>query len=321
MIDENERTKLKMIVAMLQDMLIVKQDPVVLAPKIATKLIYAADNSAFFYTAIDKLPVHKFSEQWKSNIGNWTNLHMDFGSGTWEGMELGIPITLVTKDTPKQSVNFLYADESDPGEYYIGKREGGTDGHQIAITGDMVIHEICNYTNDIGQLVPLSGAKWDLTRSLKMRPNGWTSADAAGLPIAPFLIRYDEIESGVINHALRMTVSKSRGNAWPASHCTSGKLGQSEPVQTALGACFRLRADFDISKLSREGKIIATAMKTYGIYINDNGSDGFVSGCPDERWNNDKLADLGDAIKIKDLEAVDVSGLIVSTDSYEAVQV
>lgn len=316
MIYENERTKLKQIASIIQELLYVK-DQAIEPRQRDNGLIYAAKKEAIFYTDISKQPVHRFSEQWKANIGNWTNIKMDFGSGTWDGVEIGIPITIADKNMVGSVVKFDYSDESDVGNYYIGKIEGGSDKHSIVVTPDMKLHEIFNWQ---GEGKAGSGAKWDLTISLKMRPNGWTSADAAGLPIAPFLIRHDEIESGVINHALRMTVSKTRGSTFPASHHTSGLLSVVESVQTPLGAYFRLPSEFDISKLSSVGKIIATAMKTYGIVIADNGADGFISGCPNERWNNDMLAEIGNDIKIKDLDAIDVSKLIVSADSYEAKQ-
>ena len=282
-------------------------------------LIYAAMRNSFIYNVdVRRLPLHPFSENWKRNIGNGTNVHFDFGSGAWEGVELGIPITIVTPDMVQQKVDFEYANECDPGTYFVGRREGGTDGHQIAITSDMVIHEICNYTNDKGELFALSGAKWNLTKSNQMRPAGWTSADAAGLPIAPLLLRRDEIEAGVINHPLRMTCPQTRGNVWPASHQTMGKLWDVADYNPPLGAWFRLKADFDITPFSRINQIILTALKEKGAIIADNGGSWFISGCPHPDWDNDDLSKLGDALRGGHLEAIDANCVMVAKDSYEA---
>ncbi|MEI6291780.1 MAG: hypothetical protein WCP19_15270, partial [Chloroflexota bacterium] len=155
-----------------------------------------------------------------------------------------------------------------------------------------------------------SGAIWDLA-SNSMRSAGWTSADAAGLPILPGLVRYDEIVSGKIEHALRFTASQTNRYTWPARHLTSNDSNTDIPP---MGARFRLKAGYDISGYSAEMQIILTAMKKYGIILADNGSDWYVSGAPDDRWDNDMLHTL-DALTGSDFEAVDSTGIQVSADS------
>ena len=311
--DNSERQKLIVIQAMLSEMLNGQLD--VLPKQRDDGLIYAAMRNSVFYADVSRLPLHKFSENWKRNIGNGTNVHFDFGSGTWEGIELGIPITLADRDMIDQAVTFDYGDESDVGNYYVGKIEGDSDKHSIVVTADMKLHEIFYWRGD-GKAG--SGAKWDLTRSNKMRTHGKTSADAAGLPIAPFLIRYDEIQAGVINHMLRMTCPQTRGCVWPGSHQTMGKLWEVVDFNPPLGAIFRLKAGFDISPFSKTNQIILTALKQHGAIIADNGGSWFISGCPHPDWDNDDLGKLSDALRGSSFEAVDASPMIVATDSYEA---
>ena len=157
-----------------------------------------------------------------------------------------------------------------------------------------------------------SGGIWDLN-SHALRPAGWTSADAAGLPILPGLVRYDEILAGQINHAIRFTASATDSTIWPARHLTSGSPGVLTSTPP-MGARFRLKASYDISSFAPEVQVILQAMKTYGIILADNGSDWYVSGAPDERWDNDMLHTL-DALTGDDFEAVDESGLMVDPNS------
>ena len=161
-----------------------------------------------------------------------------------------------------------------------------------------------------------SGAIFDLN-SHDLRPDGWTSADAAGLPILPGLVRYDEVAAGEINHAIRFTAQTTqRAYLWPARHFASSVTDTNYPP---MGLRLRLKADYDISGFSPEIQVILTAMKTYGIILADNGSNWYISGVPDDRWDNDMLHEL-DVVQGSDFEAVDVSGLMIDSDSGQAVQ-
>ena len=191
-------------------------------------------------------------------------------------------------------------------------REWGSDHHILIVDTDTcTLYEIYDASFESGQWSGGSGAIWDLN-SNALRPAGWTSADAAGLPILPGLVRYDEIVSGSINHALRFTVEDTAGYIWPARHLTSDAQDGIPP----MGARFRLKADYDISGFPPEMQIILQAMKTYGIILADNGSNWYVNGAPDERWDNDMLH-LLDVLTGSDFEAVDTSGTMVGVDSGE----
>ncbi len=263
---------------------------------------------------IDSLPVHVRSADWVTSIGRSTGFHMDFGSGTWAGGPIGIPYNIVGASTPKVSVSFYYADESDVGPYPIPSSpliEFGSDHHILIVDSSTCkLYEIYDASYSGGSWHGGSGAIWDLNSNL-LRPNTWTSADAAGLPILPGLVRYDEILSGKINHALRFTASQTNGYIWPARHLTSNDAAPQIPP---MGARFRLKSSFNISGYSTEMQVILQAMKSYGIILADNGSDWYVSGAPDSRWNNDMLHTL-DALSGNDFEAVDTSLIKVSADS------
>ena len=261
-------------------------------------------------TRVDKLPVHKDSVQWVANIGAGTPIHMDFGAGQWEGINIGIPFNIVNPADKPTTFNFLYADESDNGPYPIGGNplvEGGSDRHFITLdTRDCKLYELFNYRPPNAD----SGAVWDL-KTNATRPFGWTSADAAGLPILPGLIRYDE---PIINHALRFTASKTHGSIAPASHATRGSAGISYPDQPPLGARYRLKASFDTTPYDTRLQPILTALKTYGMILADNGGEWYISGTHDERWDNDLLATLHN-IRGAAFEVVDTScTLTLSTD-------
>ncbi|GAB4462389.1 MAG: hypothetical protein Fur0044_53870 [Anaerolineae bacterium] len=157
-----------------------------------------------------------------------------------------------------------------------------------------------------------SAAKFDLTANAPLRPDGWTSADAAGLPILPGLVRYEEVAAGEINHALRFTVPQTRkAHVWPARHDASDLTGSQYPP---MGQRFRLRANFDISGYSPHAQIILRALKKYGMILADNGSAWYISGAPNENWDNDVLHELDDVVG-SDFEAVDVSSIMVTSDS------
>jgi hypothetical protein len=278
--------------------------------------IFPADN--IWNTRVDMLPRAARSQAWVDSIGRNTGFHMDFGSGLWDGGPIGIPFNLVEGGIPKVNVSFYYPTESDPGPYPIPANpliEFGSDHHLLVLDNSTcTLYEIYAANITGGNWHAGSGAIWDLGLNA-LRPAGWTSADAAGLPILPGLVRYDEILSGAISHALRFTASRTNGYIWPARHLTSDN--PATPGIPPMGARFRLKSGFNISSYPAELQIILRAMKTYGIILADNGSNWYISGAPDERWDNDMLH-LLDALKGSDFEAVDVSILKVSSDSGEA---
>lgn len=288
------------------------------SPTIMGCQILPADN--VWNTPITGLPVHQSSNTWVSNIGGGTGIHMDFGSAKWEGKAIGIPYNIISgAKEQKQSFNFLYNDDSDAGPYPINsafKIEEGTDRHLISLDKDTCkLYEIFNARKEAGVWQGDSGAIFDLN-SNAFRPIGLTSADAAGLPILPGLVRYEEVESGEIKHAIRFTVEKTNSFIWPGTHLTSGRPGILTS-QTPMGARFRLKADYDISKFDPSVQVILKAMKTYGIINADNGGNWFVSGVPDARWKDNLLASLS-TIKGNAFEAVDESCMMVSPDSGQA---
>ena len=265
---------------------------------------------------VDTLPLHPQSDAWIDSIGRDVGFHMDFGSGTWEGGPIGIPYNVLSgSSVPKFTLDFYYPEESDPGPYPIPDDpliEYGSDHHILIVDTDTCkLYEIYDASFDNGRWSGGSGAIWDLN-SNALRPADWTSADAAGLPILPGLVRYDEILAGEIKHALRFTAEETAGYIWPARHQTSDV----EDGVPTMGARFRLKADYDISGFPHEMQIILQAMKTYGIILADNGSNWYVTGAPDERWDNDMLHQL-DVLTGDDFEAVDTSAMIVDVNSGE----
>ena len=283
------------------------------APAISGCSIFPANN--IWNTRVDNLPLDAHSDQWVNTISRNTGFHMDFGSGMWDGGPIGIPYNLAGAATPRYVLDFYYPDESDPGPYPIPgdpKIEWGSDHHLLVVDASTCfLYEIYDASYSGGAWHGGSGAIWDLD-SNALRPAGWTSADAAGLPILPGLVRYDEIASGAINHAIRFTASQTNGYIWPARHLTSDDPGA--PQIPPMGAHFRLKASFDIRGYPPVLQVILRAMKTYGIILADNGSDWYISGAPDDRWDNDMLHLLDD-LTGNDFEAVDSSGLMVDPDS------
>jgi hypothetical protein len=249
---------------------------------------------------VDHLPVAANSDAIVRSIGLDDNVHADFGSGRWEGSPIGIPYTVVTRRTKRSRVAFDYADESDRVRYPIprGVRiEGGGDRHALLVDRSRCrLYELFALRRESGRWRAGSGATWNL-RKPKLRPAGWTSADAAGLPILPLLAR-----PGRIDHALRVTVSRSRrAFVWPARHFASD---DDDPSLPRMGERLRLKASVDISGMPRQARRVARAMQTYGLIVADNGSDWFISGAPDRRWNNDQLHAL-DVLSGRDFEVVD----------------
>jgi hypothetical protein len=243
------------------------------------------------------------------SIGLDQGLHADFGSGRYQGSRIGIPYDVVNRHTPRSKVRFGYADESDRTRYPIPRNvhiEGGGDRHALLWDkGRCRLYELFDLEGRPGSWTAGSGATWNL-RSNRLRPKGWTSADAAGLPILPLLARYPEVRRGAIRHALRVTVSRSRrAYVYPARHFASD---DADPGLPRMGERLRLKASVDISRLPRQARIVAKALKRYGLIVADNGSDWFISGAPNAHWDNDQLHAL-DSITGRDFEVVDARSL------------
>jgi hypothetical protein len=263
---------------------------------------------------VDTLPVAANSAQMIASIGLDTGLHPDFGSGLYDGQPIGIPFDVVSKSTPRSHVSFDYSDESDHVAYPIPKTvhiEGGRastgDRHAILVDKSACrLYELfALYPTSSGGWKAGSGATWNL-RSNHLRPAGWTSADAAGLPIFPGLARYDEVARGVIDHALRFTAARTRrAFIYPARHDASSS---DDPLLPPMGLRVRLKASVDISGFPRQARIVLQALKTYGMILADNGSNWYISGAPDPHWSNDALHTIG-RITGSDFEVVDTTSL------------
>jgi hypothetical protein len=258
---------------------------------------FPADNA--WNTRVDTASVDSNSDALIASIGLTKGLHPDFGAN-YGGGPFGIPYVVVSGDTPAVSVAFDYADESDPGSYPIpigAPIEGGSnsngDRHVLVIDRDhwklyelYAAYPVASSVNWTAG----SGAIFDLS-SDALRPAGWTSADAAGLPIFPGLARYDEVvKQGAVLHALRFSVSHSRhAYVAPARHYASTDTSSNRPP---MGMRVRLKPSFDISGFPASARVLLQALKTYGMIVADNGSDWYISGAPDARWNDDELNTL-----------------------------
>ncbi|MBK7893508.1 MAG: hypothetical protein IPJ90_01120 [Anaerolineaceae bacterium] len=296
-------------------------------PQIAGCDIFPGDN--IWNTPINSLPVHPNSASYINTIGATAGLHPDFGSGVWppgSNSPIGIPYVDVPGSQPKVTVNFIWwPDESDPGPYPVPANapiEGGPDAsgdrHVLVLDRDnCILYELYSaYPQNDGSWEAGNGAVYDLN-SHALRPDGWTSADAAGLPILPGLVRYDEVAAGEIRHAIRFTAPQTQAaHLWPARHDASSLTGSSYPP---MGLRLRLRADYDISGFSPPMQVILQAFKTYGLILADNGSAWYISGVPDARWDNDMLHEM-DVITGADFEAVDTSSLMINPNSGQAAQ-
>ena len=258
---------------------------------------------------VDKLPVAANSATLIRSIGLDTGVHADFGSGTWDGGPIGIPFDVVTRATPRAKVSFEYADESDHVGYPIPRRvhiESGSDNHALLVDRDACrLYELGGLQRTGGRWHAWAGAVWSL-RSNRLRPAGWTSADAAGLPIFPGLARWDEARRGVIDHALRFTAARTRRTyIWPARHYASSSTDPSLPP---MGLRVRLKASFDVRPFPRQARIVLVALKRYGMLLADNGSNWYISGAPSPGWSNEQLHTLGQ-VKGSKFEVVDTSSL------------
>jgi hypothetical protein len=265
-------------------------------------------------TRVDWLPVAPRSDAYINSIGRNTGLHPDFGAGE-PGTQPEVEIIFTA-----------YGYQSDPGPYPIPPNppiEGGPDSHGdrhvlVVQTGDCVLYELYHAVPQAdGSWEADSGAVYDLN-SHELRPAGWTSADAAGLPILPGLARYDEVAAGQIRHALRFTADYTQKKyIWPARHYASDITNPNVPP---MGQRFRLKASFDVSGYSAQTRVILTALKVYGLILADNGGDWYLSGAPDPGWDDETLVDELRTVTGDDFEAVDESGLMIDLDSGQARQ-
>ena len=298
----------------------VQNSPGSSGPSIAGCPIFPADN--IWNRDISSLPVDSHSAAWIANSGGSSRLiHPDFGSsGT--SIPYGIPYIVVTDSHPKVGITFDYADESDAGPYPFGgdtpiEGGAGSGGDQHAIMLDSstcTLYEMYNANYSPAGSTAGSGAIWNL-RSDALRPANWTSADAAGLPILPGLLRPEEVASGVVDHAIRMTVSTTdKSFIWPARHQAGSVNDASYPP---MGARFRLKAGVDISHFSADTQVVLTAMKHYGTIVADNGSNWYFQGAASQNWDSVMIQQLK-SIPAGDFEAVDSSSLITNANSGAA---
>lgn len=274
-------------------------------------------------TPVDNLPVDSHSAGYVTRIGITSPLHPDFGSGLYEGTPMGIPYNIVDNSVAKTTVTFEYDDESDPGPYPIPLNpliEGGSTGegdrHMLIIQRDeKVLYELyAAEKQPDGSWHAGSGAIFDLSGYL-LRPAGWTSADAAGLAVLPGLVRYDEVANGEITHAIRFTAPRThKSYVWPGRHYASSITDASYPP---MGQRFRLKASFDTSGYPYQARVVLNALKKYGMILSDNGGAWFITGTPDDHWDNDDLHTLT-KVKGSDFEAVDSTSLMIDQDSGQA---
>ena len=276
--------------------------------------LFPADN--VWHADVSTLPVHPSGGAWLASMGGpGVRLHPDFGPAGPGEQPYGIPYTVVPGDAAKVAVAFEYADESDPGPYPFAADtpvEGGSDRHALMVDRDRcVLYELFAATYDAAGSTAGSGAVWDL-RSNALRPAGWTSADAAGLPILPGLLRRDEVAAGAVDHAIRMTARRTdRSYVWPARHHAGAA---SDPSLPPMGARFRLKASFDVSRFRPDTQVVLRAMQRHGMILADNGSDWYFTGTSEPGWDTGMLDEL-ESVPAGELEAVDASSLLVEPDS------
>ncbi len=280
---------------------------------------FPADN--YWHADVSTLPVHDRSDDWLSHMSPTSDLHPDFGPSSERGPDYGIPVTTVDGSHRKVRVHFRYAGESDPVRYPLGpdtRIEGGrrSDGDRHAIvvdTHDCRLYETWATRLRDGHWHAGSGATWSLLDN-DLRPDGWTSADAAGLPILPGLLRWHEVRDGTLDHAVRFTTDvTSRHHLWPARHDAGSRDSLAYPP---MGARFRLSDSFDESGYSTHARTVIEAFKRYGLVLADNGSPWFFQGERNAHWPA-KLVEELKTIPASSFEAVDTSGLMVDEDSAE----
>ena len=293
--------------------------PAAAAPPLSSCPVFPSNS--YWHADVSDLPVLPESDAYVRSIGRTAPLKADFGSGTWNGGPIGIPFMREDGDTRRVRVTFRWPDESDPGPYPVrrwprieGGRDSTGDRHILAVdTESCRLYELYDAHKADGRRHwrAGSGAIFDL-RSNALRPDGWTSADAAGLPIFPGLVRYFEARRDAIDHAIRFTAPRTQDTyVWPARHEASS---DPDPDLPPMGTWFRLRGDVDLTGYSGEARAVLEALKVHGMILADNGSPWYLSGAPNRKWDNDALRALGDFTGA-DFEAVDASCLQVAPDS------
>jgi hypothetical protein len=273
--------------------------------------LFPADD--MWNTPVNHLPKDPHSDAWLASMhASTTNLHPDFGPPNY-----GMPYAVVDDTHPTYAIHFLYGSESDPGPYPFGPDiplEGGSDRHALIVNKDTcTLYELyaANWNN--GSPKAGSGAIWSLSSSA-LRPDGWTSADAAGLAILPGLVRWDEVQAGLIAHAIRFTADLTDcSHVWPARH-DAGTCNSNYPP---MGARFRLKGSFSLSGYSRQAKVILKAMKVYGLVLADNGSDWYFQGTQDANWTNSLMDELK-TVPASQFVAVTAAACMVDPDSGQA---
>jgi hypothetical protein len=299
-------------------------------PTIGGCPVFPGDN--IWNTRVDGLPVDPHSADYVASIGADEPLKADFGSGLYEGAPIGIPYVVVPRDqamVPIRHAPFgdesAAGEESDPGPFPVpadAPIEGGpdaTDDRHVLVVQEQscTLYELYKAApNADGSWNAVSSVRFDLESNL-LRPDGWTSADAAGLPLFPGLVRYEEVAAGEIKHALRFTAPRTgKAYVWPARHFASQST---DPALPPLGQRFRLKANVDIARFSPANQVILRALQTYGMILADNGSPWFMSGAPNDAWDNDALNAEFRQLTGSDFEAVDVSSLMRDADSGQAL--
>jgi hypothetical protein len=283
--------------------------------------LFPADS--YWHADVSRLPVHAMSNVWLATTGAAAvKLHPDMGWAGGTAAPYGMPYQVVDATHPRVTVSFTYPDESDPGPYPLGPDtpiEGGADAagdrHALVVDRDAcVLYETYDTHYDPAGSHAGSGAVFDL-RSNALRPRDWTSADAAGLPVLPGLLRLDEVRAGHVDHPIRFTLTKTdRSWVWPARH----QAGlPSQGLLPPMGAWFRLKASFDTSGFGADTRVVLDAMKRHGMILADNGSDWFFGGTAEYDWPDALIAELKQ-VPASAFEAVDTTPLMVSPDSGQA---
>ena len=286
-------------------------------PSVAGCRVFPVDN--WWNRDISRLPVDRRSATWLSHMSTGRNLHPDFGPSYGAGPDYGIPITVVTGSHPRVPVSFTYAAESNRVRYPFGSdtrieggRNSGGDMHAVVVDKThCTLFETWDTTVRSGRWHAGSGAVWSLG-SDTLRPDTWTSADAAGLPILPGLLRWPEVQAGHVNHAIRFTTDvTSRHHLWPARHDAGATDSWAYPP---MGARFRLRASYSEAGYGPRARVVIEAMKHYGLVLADNGSPWYFQGAQNASWPP-SLVEALKRIPARAFVAVDTSSLKVSNGS------